>query len=124
MADLENDDVGNAGRVKVDDKGHPHNTPHRKHQGQGGADGGAHPHPEQSAAAAQNDAVKGTTEGDQSPTNANPATSSVSAGAPATAGGSNPVAGPAGAIADTAQTNRAGATPIASPANPDAEDGE
>ena len=74
--------------------------------------------------AAQNDAVKGTTEGDQSPTNANPATSSVSAGAPATAGGSNPVAGPAGAIADTAQTNRAGAQPIESPADPEAEDGD
>ena len=121
MADLENDNVGNSGRVNVDDKGHPHNRPHRKHQGQGDAHGGAHPHAEQSAAAAQNDAVKGATQGDQSPTNANPATSSVSAGAPATAGGSNPVAGPAGAIADTGQTNRAGAQAIESPADPEAD---
>jgi hypothetical protein len=119
MADLENNNAGNEKRIKVDDKGHPHNTPHRKHQGQGDAHGGEHPHPDMSARAAQNDAVNGITEGDQSPTNANPATSSVSAGAPATAGGSNPVAGPAGAIADTAQTSRAGAQPIESPAEPE-----
>jgi hypothetical protein len=75
------------------------------------------PSKSESAEAVQHHPTEHTADKTTNVTNANPATSSVSAGAPASAGGSRPVSGPAGAIADHARTNADAAQPVESPAS-------